>query len=83
MIGSASMASAFSTGRSFQQNMPMIATRLRPLPRYQTKAFMSTDSSRVMSDDVKMVVEDLREEDIKEYLTPHGQLKMDLKSDVG
>jgi protein Mpv17 len=77
------MASAFSTGGSFHQNTPMIATRLRPLPRYHTKAFMRTDSSRLMSDDVKMIVEDLREEDIKEYPPQDGQVKMDLKSVVG
>lgn len=83
LVGSASMASAFSMGGSFQQNLPMIGTRVRPLPRYDTKTFMSTESSRVISEDVKMVVKDLREEDIKEYLSQDGQVKMDVKSAVG
>lgn len=79
------MAGAFSMGGSLHQHLPMVRSvdrdHARPLSRQYTMRFMTSDSSTsVISDDVKLVVEDGLEESAIGYLSEEGQMKMGLNS---
>ena len=86
LVGSASMAGAFSMGGSLHQNLPMVRSvgdphHARPLSRQHTKIFMTSDASaRVISDDVQLVVEDRKADNAIEFLSQEGQMKMGLNS---